>query len=1537
MMNIAYYRLSGCCLLGILIGCILFSSSARANDGVFKNSLTGAGLTTGASLVVEDSEYNLMKNNPAWVSQFTNKAVDNYVKLSVDGVSTTSYQGEVLLNISYHVYDAIAEQFDILVMQKTLQVDFNSNGSYKDQSIIRFSGGNYLDVEVVSVTLSPAVVDATLTLEAGMEVERYFVFDVSETPVILNDNQFVISRGELEVNWNPILSAEEYDLEWTYINNYDTDGTELSPAQISIEPNLFKYSSTRISTKDTTYRIPLIYERGYIAYRVRVVSKNPASDFQDNIYGMWSYDDQCTNLSCLTDKYLFSGHETGLNWQVSTSFAEQGKNKVAVSYFDGSLRNRQVVSRLNTEDLTIVGETIYDHQGRGAIQVLPVPTTESRVKYYNNFNQNVSGTVYSRVNFDLDENCLVLADPMSTFSGASNYYSLDNLSQSGKQAFLPDAQKYPFTQIQYTSDNTGRIHAQTGVGIDHQLGSAHETKYFYGVPEQFELDRLFGSDVGMAARYKKNMVQDANGQLSVSYLDPQGRVIATALAGRAPDQLDSLAGGIFLPVSADLLGKVRSSDRTGIANILNLAERSLTLNKQLTVTSQGTRTFDYKLTSDKYSEICNLLGVDAEYCFNSVLDLSISLIDDCGVSYLLGAESVKVGEIDLSCATSENIFEMSAWQTTASLDPGTYTLSKKLTINEEALDFYTAEYLSSNDCFIDFQHFLNDELAEIDTLSCEMTCEVCRETVGVYQSWSVNPYNVSFNFNCDPCLKESEYNGLIAECDDFCEDKSIDCRIALEGMVADMSPMGQYAGFLKQAFDPENASLEPVIETTIAPEEYPLSVFNEDNFLPVKSDINTIYNSNGGGNYKPNWRYPYHQSDGGVVTLLYLENDRLTPSLIDIFPTDTGTFVPAIKDGAEIELANGSFVAYPHNLARLEDFIINWKESWGWSLVRYHPEYGYYDFCIQNNASNDFDNIWNSTNTYQDAVINGFIDQASNKPNPLGANSPDAIDPYFNSNTTINPFFDQNVYDLMKGAMTTYATSSDATAYSIWEIVNININCPYATIENSCSITGCVEEAIDTDDEWNVFKAYYISIKQKFQEARSHQYAIANTVYNGCIGEEDFNPFANGFYRSGFVLGSQYGWRSHFLFFRSQYFNYEQPCNWATQRLYGDKFKRFNLYGGEAGSLIENYEEEECYDESKAIELDGKQVIIDCPARNAALIVEMENEGDRILYETCGQCPLARDLQVILDAIAARNELSSTIPLSCYPESNYPQFVTDLESEIPGAGGTSWMPISSTVDRLDANFTRLGGDCSLTLIMPSGTGFSISDIRGFCCLQYETSPVSLPFTQGYNFTITGIIPDSNSPYGETKVVLEGVSSCINVGECSIAPRCTVSETATDLQTLFNALIFGDETGSEFTASNILLNDVPYDGVVKDLYELPEDSTLSASWVWNAAAGGYPMFSGNMMESLLTTESGSCIVDLTLPVGVTYTFNDILVFSSIKPDPDESKHNPNGSTNYFLIKALVPDGLFKRYIELSGYSPCFSFGECLVPTTQVINQ
>ncbi|WP_315815571.1 hypothetical protein [Paraflavitalea speifideaquila] len=161
---------------------------------------------------------------------------------------------------------------------------------------------------------------------------------------------------------------------------------------------------------------------------------------------------------------------------------------------------------------------------------------------------------------------------MDTTSGASRYYSPANeLRDSSFNQFIPDAKGFPYTETEYLPDNTGRISRQGGVGETFRLGSDHESRYYYGTPDQRELDALFGTEVGDYTHYFKNMARDANGQYSVTYVDMKGRTIATALAGTPPDsiKLDKLPSNtgtvrtenLSSPGAAVIKGMVMESKR----------------------------------------------------------------------------------------------------------------------------------------------------------------------------------------------------------------------------------------------------------------------------------------------------------------------------------------------------------------------------------------------------------------------------------------------------------------------------------------------------------------------------------------------------------------------------------------------------------------------------------------------------------------------------------------------------------------------------------------------------------------------------------------------------------------------------------------------------------------------------------------------------------------------------------------------------------------------------------------------------------------
>ena len=121
-----------------------------------------------------------------------------------------------------------------------------------------------------------------------------------------------------------------------------------------------------------------------------------------------------------------------------------------------------------------------------------------------------------------------------------------------KQEPMPislDAKGYPFAQVEYANDPTGRIERVGGIGPDHQFGktldnsrAAHYTEYFYTTPDNLELFYRFGNDVSDPSNYTKIITKDVQGQQSVAITDPMGRTVMTYLTGDIHEGTEAIEG-----------------------------------------------------------------------------------------------------------------------------------------------------------------------------------------------------------------------------------------------------------------------------------------------------------------------------------------------------------------------------------------------------------------------------------------------------------------------------------------------------------------------------------------------------------------------------------------------------------------------------------------------------------------------------------------------------------------------------------------------------------------------------------------------------------------------------------------------------------------------------------------------------------------------------------------------------------------------------------------------------------------------------------
>ena len=1334
-----------------LIFLLMFHISYGA-DVLWNVRLEGSSIYNG-NLLVQDGDFSQLSSG-TFVD--VGPKTFGYIRLGMGEVPGMTYTSSTT---SYKLKLVITPYTNTGVMQSTITTYLEATYSGEGNRVVidaedyRLLGVHKFSVNVDSIQKSTdggltyttvptgSGLPAYMHLEAGFSAERYYELNTSQVPIALHNyitydptgsETKVYNQGatatdsttdEIELSWNYVDGAEYYDLEWTWVDNYSAGSLNgvLDQDEVHFSELDFQYNSTRIRTGDQHYRIPQVFAKGYLIYRVRGVGRW-LTDVSKDKYGAWSgnntqkvwvSDWAATTLNVIK---IGSEHEGLKNWQYDATYAEEGKKKEVAQYFDGSLRPRQIVTRLNSDNHSVVGETVYDNEGRGVIQILPVPQANPGIQYYEQLNKNGTGVPYSYRDFDLEDTSATCttsqAGLMGTTSGASRYYSPGgHAGETSWQQYVPDAKGYPFTQVEYTPDNTGRVRSQSGVGIDHRIGGDHQTIYYYLQPAQEELNRLFGYKVGYKQRYKKNMVVDANGQVSISYLDASGKVIATALAGDKPTSetaamplsgLDSEGASNHANLTIDILGKLNQSDPntpddnndlmvTGRFGGLNDGLKSGT---QIAVAKDGSvYTFDYTAQTSYFTAACGVDGINYPF----VYDIKFSLRNDCGEEKFTHSDTA-VGEQQFSSTVTEFLHLLE----TVTLDKGSYTVYKEITVNESSLLAYKAHYLNpTTGCILGPEAF-----ADTLELDCDQSCSDCVDELG---SWA--DYRAQAELDAGHALNTNEeqavydvYNALYEQCIEPCRPLT-SCDVYRESMLADLKPQGQYGG---------TTSLGDA-----------LSIFNNTS-CRLTDSVNTVCN----------WQNPpspYLDENG---------NPSLIPVTINYSPTGTiMSYSPNITSPGNLVVVNGSSYIRPQYLSNPADFIAYFESTWSEVFLIYHPEYDLYSYAreicageiaIEASSPTTSADFMLSSEVFNDLILNKAMSysQANSLETTLDGLNFYTVDLIQDSTTLygglyeIDPYFHQDypVHDwitshqasffpavnatdlkvnLMESALSNYKNSGMSMLSYAVQTVFQNASVPASM--TWASIGSHATFSTQRDLIWQTFKSYYISYKLRINQLLMDVYGYTkhkNLLYaipgngsvnisvgqfNGAIGAGNVN--------TGVFLSFQ-GNAHFFPVFRMVYNTYTTP------------------HGGplSGGGGMWTVTATPCY--FRGSEYDSKQIRItrfdalsDPALSDAVAIEELSAQGDYAMWQSTGLCPLTLDFERFLDAQGRADALTYSGDLS-HVGSFTPDMFEALTGSAPGLGSS--MSVSPTISgSLSLQFTPTAPSSSpQTIVIPQIGPFS---------------------------------------------------------------------------------------------------------------------------------------------------------------------------------------------------------------------------------------
>jgi RHS repeat-associated protein len=555
-----------------------------------------------------------------------------------------------------------------------------------------------------------------------------------------------VADGSLSISWGTgaFSGEEDYDVEWTYIDaqsghgqyiksHLTAGGSILIPDDT--EDSWMDHDATRATVTSSPYKISLPYGEGYLLVRVRKGSYPEGMNMRQ--VDTWiRLDDNGNTAMVATTPF-----NEQLNWQYTGSFAGDGKKKEVVTWFDGSAKNRQMVTLSNadhytdadhnTQPVAIVQETIYDAMGRTAVNMLPAPTRNNLLTYYPGFNVNNVNAPYSFTDITTPSgSCGIAATSAGTSSGASQYYSPNNsfLNQPQPSSqpdylytrYVPDAVQHPFSVTQYTADNTGRIRRQGGVGPDLQVGTAHDTKYFYSKPTPRELERLFGMEVGNSSHYIKNMVVDPNGQASVTYIDANGKTIATALAGATPNSVDALTTQTAKTLFDETL--IKPADFSTNSGGLNMTSSST-----FVVEVSGDFAINYTVNP---LALVTTYGGNNQLCNNCYYTVSVKVTDECGSLVPNGQATTTPFQLnDFTCQVNPQ--PITQQLLLAGLAIGEYTVTYTLQLSNDAINAQTDYYIQHNTDLQKLDDFFRAELTTLDLGACYNTCDACKTLTSV--------------------------------------------------------------------------------------------------------------------------------------------------------------------------------------------------------------------------------------------------------------------------------------------------------------------------------------------------------------------------------------------------------------------------------------------------------------------------------------------------------------------------------------------------------------------------------------------------------------------------------------------------------------------------------------------------------------------------------------------------------------------------------------------------------------------------------------
>ncbi|HTN16133.1 MAG TPA: hypothetical protein VL092_00525, partial [Chitinophagaceae bacterium] len=554
-----------------------------------------------------------------------------------------------------------------------------------------------------------ATIPPYISVLAEIQIQKYINYAAGSLLSSMTVTNKITTDGVVTIDLTSLNSIKPagYEVEWSYVDK--------DPA-IAVPRYDFRYNASRIYTNANTFNIPVAQKEGYLVFRVRMVRPN-TTNFTDRISGDWSIATDQGTLSSLTAKqYLtiaLSRNDT-INWNVKTNFVEDGKYKQVMTYYDGLYKTKQSLTKFNSKPgQMIILQQLYDHQFRPVISSLPIPVYNyKKFDYFNNFLRPETTTSYDLLTYDgFPDTTLcplreTVVPPLQSASQANKYYSTYKTDKSTYNAYIPDAEGYPFTRKIISPENNDKVLFEGSAGAPLQIGNDRHISYLYGSTLQAELNRYYGQDIGKSNYYRKLIKTDNNTQDQFTVTDDEGKTIMSGMIG-TPD-----------------------------TNALALSVRKAPVDSRF---STNLLSYPQIRFDDKWEENGSyFVELDANYSFNynirykpfkpcSTINIGLlpkvyydyEVIDNCGNIKL--SDRGALGDIGYTSSPEITYSKLSATY----LSKGNHVWNKRTYLkNSDILASVDAYLNMPGGCFKTYNDFVKDEFLKLD-LPCKSDFDPC--------------------------------------------------------------------------------------------------------------------------------------------------------------------------------------------------------------------------------------------------------------------------------------------------------------------------------------------------------------------------------------------------------------------------------------------------------------------------------------------------------------------------------------------------------------------------------------------------------------------------------------------------------------------------------------------------------------------------------------------------------------------------------------------------------------------------------------------